>query len=78
MSETGSEFLTEIARKVAASDAKADADLADILAGRPYKRRTPPAPKAGAVEAAPAAPKKPRAKRAPAKKPAAKPAPTTT
>jgi len=65
MSEPKSDFLAEIAQKVAASDAKADADLADILAGRPFKRTH--APKAEAPEA-PAAPKKARARRAPAKK----------
>ena len=72
MSETGSTFLSDIARRVADSDAKADAGLADILAGRPYKKRTP-APKAAAEGGVPekkvAAPRKPRAKRAP-KKPA--------
>jgi len=67
MSETGNEFLSEIAKKVAASDAKADADLADILAGRPYKKRIP-APKAEATAETSETPKKPRAKRATAKK----------
>lgn len=68
MSETANEFLSEIAKKVAASDAKADADLADILAGRPYKKRIP-APKAAApADGQPAPAKKPRARRAPAKK----------
>ncbi len=67
MSETENEFLSEIARKVAVSDAKADADLADILAGRPYKKRLA-APKPAAAEDSGEAPKKPRAKRAPAKK----------
>lgn len=68
MSETANEFLSEIAKKVAASDAKADADLADILAGRPYKKRiAAPKAEAGTV-AKTAAPRKPRAKRAPAKK----------
>ena len=67
MSETENEFLSEIARKVAVSDAKADADLADILAGRPYKKRIA-APKPAAAEGSTAAPKKPRAKRAPVRK----------
>jgi hypothetical protein len=67
MSETENEFLSEIARKVAVSDAKADADLADILAGRPYKKRIA-APKPETPKDPSAAPKKPRAKRAPAKK----------
>jgi hypothetical protein len=69
MSDTGNEFLSEIARKVAASDAKADADLADILAGRPFKRTF--APEAETPQKPPVA-RKPRAKRAPARrKPAA-------
>ena len=67
MSETGNVFLSEIARKVAVSDAKADADLADILAGRPYKKRIA-APKPAPADGSEPAPKKPRAKRAPAKK----------
>ena len=68
MSETANEFLSEIAKKVAASDAKADSDLADILAGRPYKKRIT-APKAAATaDGQPAPAKKPRARRAPAKK----------
>ncbi len=70
MSDQASEFLAEIARKVAASDAKADADLADILAGRPFKRTH--APKAGTPETE-APPKKPRARRTTTRKPAAKP-----
>ena len=65
MSDTGSEFLSEIARKVAASDAKADADLADILAGRPFKRTV--VPKAETPET-PTPAKKPRARRAPVKR----------
>ena len=68
MSETGNEFLSEIAKKVAASDAKADADLADILAGRPYKKRIAPPKAEASKNESEAAPKKPRAKRAPAKK----------
>ncbi len=64
MSDTGSEFLSEIARKVAASDAKAAADFADIMAGRPYKRTTKPKTTEEATAAA-AAPRKPRAKRTP-------------
>ena len=67
MPETGNEFLSEIARKVAASDAKADADLADILAGRPFKKTVAPKAEGSAENAAPA-PKKPRAKRAAPKK----------
>ncbi|MFN8450108.1 MAG: hypothetical protein U0521_16375 [Anaerolineae bacterium] len=63
MSDTGSDFLAEIARKVAASDAKADADLADILAGRPYHRRVDKAKTAPDDDSAPA--KKPRARRQP-------------
>ncbi|MEP7292264.1 MAG: hypothetical protein ABI835_10790 [Chloroflexota bacterium] len=70
MSETGSNFLSDMARRVADSDAKADAELADILAGRPYKKR-PTAPKAAADGSVPEkkapAPRKPRAKRAPKK-----------
>ena len=68
MSETGNEFLSEIAKKVAASDAKADADLADILAGRPYKKRIAAPKPAAPTDGSEPAPKKPRAKRAPAKK----------
>ena len=68
MSETGNEFLSEIARKVAVSDAKADADLADILAGRPYKKRIAAPKPAAPTDGSEPAPKKPRAKRAPAKK----------
>ncbi|HVU12627.1 MAG TPA: hypothetical protein VHD90_15190 [Phototrophicaceae bacterium] len=64
---TQDEFLAEIARKVAASDAKADADLADILAGRPFHRSHPPKAETEA-NTAPPAPRKPRAKRAPAKR----------
>jgi hypothetical protein len=67
MSEKTSEFLSDIARKVAESDAQANADLADIMAGRPYKRKKVD-PKAEGADKAPAAEKKPRAKRAPAKK----------
>jgi hypothetical protein len=65
MPNSANEFLAEIAAKVAASDAKADADLADILAGRPMKKRTP-APKA-AAEAGTSQPvaRKPRARRKP-------------
>ena len=66
MTDVANDYISEIQRKVAASDAQANADLADIMAGRPYKRHTP-APKAE-VEGAPAPAKKPRAKRAPAKK----------
>lgn len=70
MSETPSDFLSDLARRIAVSDAKADAELADIMAGRPYKKR--PAPQAASEEGAPEkkAPvaRKPRAKRAPAKK----------
>ena len=66
MTEKANEFLSEIAKKVAASDAQANSDLADIMAGRPYKRRVV---KADAVTGdAPVPAKKPRAKRAPAKK----------
>jgi hypothetical protein len=61
MTNSGTDFLADLAQRVAASDAQADAELADILAGRPFKKRAPK-PKADA-EAAPAAPKKPRAKR---------------
>lgn len=68
MSETANEFLSEIAKKVAASDAKADADLADILAGRPYKKRIAAPKTAAPSDGSPAPVKKPRAKRAPAKK----------
>jgi hypothetical protein len=65
MSDTANEFLSEIAKKVAASDAKADADLADILAGRPYKKRIA-APKAeSAAPKEKPAPRKARPKRAP-------------
>ena len=64
---TQDEFLAEIARKVAASDAKANADLADILAGRPFHRAHPPKTEATDGETA-VAPKKPRARRAPVKK----------
>ena len=61
MSDIGSEFLAEIARKVAASDAQADADLAAILAGRPYHRRVAkPKPEPGET---PAPVRKPRARR---------------
>jgi hypothetical protein len=63
MSETGSEFLTEISRKVAAIDAQADAEIADILAGRPFQRRVQKAKAEAGEAAAPA--KKPRAKRQP-------------
>ena len=66
MSEKTDEFLSEIQRKVAASDAQANSDLADIMAGRPYKRRVVKAE--AATGDAPAPAKKPRAKRAPAKK----------
>ncbi len=66
MPNTAQEFLAGIAAKVAASDAKADADLADILAGRPLKKRTT-APKAAAAPAEGDQPvvKKPRARRKP-------------
>ncbi len=66
MTEKPNEFLSEIAKKVAASDAQANADLADILAGRPYKRRVVKAEEATGDKPVPV--KKPRAKRAPAKK----------
>ena len=72
MPNTANEFLADIAAKVAASDAKADADLADILAGRPLKRRTPKKP-VETGEPVVAAAKKPRARR----KPKAAAAPTT-
>ncbi len=70
MSETTSDFLSELAKKIAVSDAKADAELADILAGRPYKKRAAPKAEAaeGEVEKKAPAVRKPRAKRAPAKK----------
>jgi len=64
MSKTVSEFVAEIAERAAASDAKAAADFADIMAGRPFKKR--PLTKA-AMEAEPPPPtkkpRKPRAKR---------------
>jgi hypothetical protein len=69
MTDKTSEFLSEIQRKVAASDAQANSDLADIMAGRPYKRRVVKAE--AATGDAPAPEKKPRAKRAPRKRPAA-------
>lgn len=66
MSKTAGEYLADIAAKVAESDAKADAELADILAGRTHKKRAPAAP-AAAASTAPAV-KKPRARRKPAAK----------
>lgn|GEM_PF-3945365 len=71
MSETTSDFLSELARKIAISDAQVDAELADIMAGRPHKKRAA-APQAASDEApsekkAPAT-RKPRAKRTPAAK----------
>jgi len=72
MTNSGSEFLSELAQRVAASDAQADAELADILAGRPFKKRTPkPKPVSADAAAITAAPKKPRARRKPTAKPAA-------
>jgi hypothetical protein len=71
MSEITSDFLSELARKIAISDAKADAELADIMAGRPYKKRAAapePASDQGATEKKAPAARKPRAKRTPAKK----------
>lgn len=70
MSDHQSDFLARLAQRVADSDAQVDADLADIKAGRPFKRReAPPKAKAARKPAAkdPAAPKKPRAKRKPKK-----------
>ena len=64
MPNSANEFLAEIAAKVAASDAKADADLADILAGRPLKKRTPASKPAEASTSKPTA-RKPRARRKP-------------
>jgi hypothetical protein len=68
MTDVANDYISEIQRKVAASDAQANADLADIMAGRPYKRQTPK-PKAETADGTPAAEKKPRAKRAPKKRP---------
>ena len=71
MSETTSDFLSELARKIAISDAKVDAELADIMAGRPYKKRAvapAPASDQGAAEKKAPAARKPRAKRTPTKK----------
>jgi hypothetical protein len=68
MTDKANEYISEIQRKVAESDAQANANLADIMAGRPFKRHAP-APKAeGEAKAAPAA-KKPRAKRVAKKRP---------
>lgn len=67
MTDKANEYISEIQRKVAESDAQANANLADILAGRPFKRHAPPKAENG-VTAAPV-PKKPRAKRAPKKRP---------
>jgi hypothetical protein len=63
MSETGNEFLSDIARRVAAIDAQADAEIADIMAGRPFHRRVKSAKAEAGGEPAPV--KKPRAKRQP-------------
>lgn len=65
MPNSANEFLAEIAAKVAASDAKADADLADILAGRPLKKRTPAPTTDEEGSTRPAAARKPRARRKP-------------
>ncbi len=64
MPNSANEFLADIAAKVAASDAKADADLADILAGRPLKKRTPAPKEAEAGTKQPVA-RKPRTRRKP-------------
>ena len=67
MANQASEFLSSLAQKVADSDAKANADLADIMAGRPFKKQAAPKAASAAPADAPAA-KKPRARRKPAAK----------
>ena len=71
MSETTTDFLSDLARRIAISDAKVDAELADIMAGRPYKKRVVE-PKAdsstSAAEKKAPAVRKPRAKRTPTAK----------
>ena len=79
MTETSSDFLSSMAARIAASDAKADAELAEIMAGRPYKKRAVKADpetdgtekkapaRSASTRKAPATPRKPRAKRAPTK-----------
>ena len=64
MTKTVSEFVAEITAKAAISDAHAAADFADIMAGRPFKRRFP-AHSAPESEMLPKVkkPRKPRAKR---------------
>lgn len=65
MSDTQSDFLSRLAQRVADSDAQAAAAFADIMAGKPFKKRdAPPKPKA---EKKSTTPKKPRAKRKPKK-----------
>lgn len=65
MSETTSEFLSDLAERIKASDAKLNAELADIMAGRPYKKRAAPQENQAAnpVEKKAPAVRKPRAKR---------------
>lgn len=65
MPETTSDFLSDLAERIKASDAKLNAELAEIMAGRPYKKRAAPQETQDvnpAEKKAPAA-RKPRAKR---------------